>query len=247
MATRTIDRAKRQRNPVKTSRAERQYASKLRRIAESVGAIIDGFPAGDPASVPPIEAMLRRYADALTDWATATASQMIAEVNASDRRAWMQMSQDMSVDLRREIQAAPTGEAMRTLLAEQVTLIKSIPLDAAQRVHDLTLKGIDDATRASEIAAEIQRSGEVAESRAMLIARTEVSRTASTLTQARAQYIGSTGYIWRTAGDSDVRKSHKDMRGKFVPWSTPPTLDGLTGHAGCLPNCRCYPEPVIPE
>ena len=24
-----------------------------------------------------------------------------------------------------------------------------------------------------------------------------------------------------------------------------PTLDGLTGHAGALPKCRCYPEPVV--
>jgi uncharacterized protein with gpF-like domain len=35
------------------------------------------------------------------------------------------------------------------------------------------------------------------------------------------------------------------MDGQFVKWSEPPTLDGLTGHAGALPNCRCYPEPVV--
>ncbi|MDR0067994.1 phage head morphogenesis protein, partial [Acinetobacter sp. 11520] len=30
-------------------------------------------------------------------------------------------------------------------------------------------------------------------------------------------------------------------------WDNPPTLDNLKGHAGCLPNCRCYPEPSIPD
>ncbi|MCY1351943.1 phage head morphogenesis protein, SPP1 gp7 family [compost metagenome] len=114
-------------------------------------------------------------------------------------------------------------------------------------MHDLTLQGIEDSTRANEIAKEIQRSGEVATSRAQLIARTEVSRTAATLTEARAKATGSEGYIWRTAHDGTVRSSHKAMEGKFVPWSTPPTLDKLTGHAGCLPNCRCWPEPVIPK
>jgi uncharacterized protein with gpF-like domain len=38
------------------------------------------------------------------------------------------------------------------------------------------------------------------------------------------------------------------MEGKFVAWDKPPKLtDGTTGHAGEFPNCRCYPEPVIPE
>ncbi|HBB8701832.1 TPA: phage head morphogenesis protein, partial [Escherichia coli] len=27
----------------------------------------------------------------------------------------------------------------------------------------------------------------------------------------------------------------------------PPTLDGMTGHAGELPNCRCYKEIVFPN
>jgi hypothetical protein len=31
-------------------------------------------------------------------------------------------------------------------------------------------------------------------------------------------------------------------------WDSPPTLDNLVvGHAGALPNGRCWPEPVIPE
>lgn len=80
-----------------------------------------------------------------------------------------------------------------------------------------------------------------------VIARTEVARTSSVLTQARAEHAGSTGYIWRTARDGDVRPSHKAMNGRFVRWGEPPTLDNLRGHAGCLPNCRCYADPVIPD
>ncbi|EFO4716945.1 phage head morphogenesis protein, partial [Escherichia coli] len=44
----------------------------------------------------------------------------------------------------------------------------------------------------------------------------------------------------------DVRHSHREMEGKFVEWGKPPTLDGMTGHAGELPNCRCYKEIVFP-
>ena len=238
---------KRNRNPVKTNRAERLYESQLSKVARQVGSIVNGFPLGDPDSGPRVSSVLARYADLLNDWAVSTASQMLTEVNQQDRKAWATMSENMTSSLREEIRTAPTGAVMKNLLAEQVTLIKSIPLDAAKRVHELTLKGIEDGTRGSEIAKEIQRSGEVAEGRAKVIARTEVSRTASTLLEARAKAVGSEGYIWRTSGDTDVRHSHEKMNGQFVRWDSPPTLDKLTGHAGCLPNCRCYPNPVIPE
>lgn len=141
---------------------------------------------------------------------------------------------------------------MQLLMHDQVALIKSIPLEAAKRVHDWTLTGIEEATRSREVAAEILRSNEVAASRATLIARTEVARTASKLTESRARYVGSDGYIWRTSGDSDVRESHRQMNGKFVRWDEnggegAHLTDGTTCHAGQIYNCRCYPEPVIPE
>jgi len=242
----TLDRKpKAGKNPPKTGRAERVYAKQLESIARHVGEIINGFEPGDISAVPSLTQMLSKYAEALRPWATATANKMLGEVNARDIESWRDLGNAISVGLRNELINAPVGAAVSDLLRQQVTLITSIPTEAAQRVHDLTIKGLEDSRRYNEYVEEIERSGDVAKSRAILIARTEVSRTASTLTQARAEYIGSEGYNWRTAHDGSVRYSHKKMEGKFVYWSAPPTLDNLTGHAGCLPNCRCYPEPVL--
>lgn len=131
--------------------------------------------------------------------------------------------------------------------AEQVTLIKSLPLQAAQRIQDLATGTIYSGARTDEIVKEILKTGEVTEARARLIARTETSRAASNLLEARARYVGSEGYIWHTVKDMRVRHSHEEMEGKYVRWSEPPTLDGLTGHAGTTPNCRCWAEPVLPD
>jgi len=236
-----------QRNPVKKRGIEQRYGSQLTKVAEQVGAIIQPFPPGDLRHVPSIERLLRAYADMLEGWATQTASNMLMDVALRDAQTWRVLARDLGRSLHAEIRTAPTGAVMRQLLAEQVQLIRSIPLEAAERVHRLTLEGIENSTRAATIAQDIMESGDVARSRALLIARTEVTRTATTLTQARAEHIGSEGYIWRTAGDGDVRPSHRAMNGKFVRWDSPPTLDNLTGHAGCVPNCRCYAEPVIPD
>lgn len=190
---------------------------------------------------------LEQYAHILTPWAQAVGQRMVTEVAARDERSWFQISERMGKALRQEIATAPTGEVMRERMAEQVKLITSLPTEAAERVHKLALEGIAQGWRADRIADEIMTTGEVTRARANMIGRTEVSRTATLLTQARAEHVGSEGYNWRTAQDSDVRASHKAMAGKFVKWTEPPTLDGLTGHAGALPNCRCFCEPVIPD
>lgn len=233
---------------VRARKAEVQYARQLRKVARHIGDLVMGlFDAADPASAGIVERALRRYAPAIEAWASSVGGRMVAEVAARDRKAWMAVSREMGTAIHREIERAPVGAILRQRLVDQVSLITSLPTEAAERVHQLTIEGLSNGARASEIAAEIMRSGEVSTARANLIARTEVSRTATAFTEARAESIGSEGYIWRTAGDSDVRDSHRGMAGKYVPWKSPPTLDGMTGHAGQFPNCRCYPEPVIPD
>lgn len=235
---------------VRARKLEARYATQLRQIARQVGLIVEGWAGDDVvdlSQVPGLQRTLERYADAITPWARASAGRILAEVAIKEKASWAQQAKAMSSSLRRELMNAPTGEVLRTYLGEQVELIRSLPIEAGQRVHRLTLKGLERGTRAPEIAREIMRTGEVTQSRANTIARTEISRTASGLVMARATHVGSEAYVWRTSKDADVRPSHKRMEGRVVRWDNPPTLDGLRGHAGMLPNCRCYPEPIIPE
>lgn len=233
--------------------ADRTYARQLRGVARQIGAVVKAFaPNGQVNDMDALQSTLTRYAEILRPWARAVGLAMLNDVARRDESAWFEHGNEMGRLLRKEIAGAPTGEMMRALLEEQVGLITSLPIEAAQRVHLLTTESLINSSRASEIAAEIMRSGHVAESRATLIARTETARSATMLTQARAQFAGSSGYIWRTAHDSDVRASHKAMDGVFVPWNQPPTfVEGVhkktshTYHAGCFPNCRCWCDPQL--
>lgn len=243
----SFDRARGEPSFVQARKAERYYGAQLRKIARHIGELVSGSPPSDILQSAILGDRLRKYAELIAPWAKSVATRMLADVSRRDREVWRSRSLEIGTLLRREIDDAPTGEVMRGLMAEQVGLITSLPTEAAERVHRLVIEGMSNSTRAASVAEEILRTGLVTKSRATLIARTEVGRAHTTLTQARAEHIGSEGYIWRTAHDSDVRPSHRRMEGKFVEWGTPPTLDGLTGHAGALPNCRCYCEPVIPE
>ena len=228
--------------------AERHYGAQLRKVAAQVGRLADttaGDP-DDPATVARLTAILRRYAQDIRPWARTAAAAMLADVNRRDERAWLRLSNLMGSELEHEIRNAPTGAKMLQLLEEQVDLITSIPLDAAQRVHKLATQNLVSGTRADQIARAIQSSAHVSRGRANLIARTEVGRASGALTQARAEYVGSPGYFWMSLGDVDVRPEHKKLNGTFHRWDKPPYAgSGMHYHAGMGPNCRCFPQPVI--
>ena len=175
---------------------------------------------------------------------------MALDVNRHTEADWGKNSKEIGLQLSNLIDNAPVGQVMRSIVNEQVQYIKSLPSEAVNRVayfHNKAMSAVSSGQRASEFTDEIYATGDVIKSRAKLIARTEIGRASTALTQTRALTVGSTGYIWRTAHDGDVRHSHQKMEGEFVRWDNPPTLDGMTGHAGALPNCRCYCEVVIPE
>jgi SPP1 gp7 family putative phage head morphogenesis protein len=234
---------------IRARKAESGYIRQILKVTRWIGDLVNHlYDPEDPNTANIIDRALNDYSRHIEGWANSVATRMVTEVAARDRKAWMEASRRMGRALRQEIDTAPTGEVMRARIADQVELITSLPLDAAERVHRLTREGIVQGTRANEIAKEIMRSGEVSASRARLIARTEVSRTSTELTRARAEHVGSTHFIWRTAGDSDVRPSHRRLNGKTFAWGDPPECDpGHHALPGAIWNCRCYAEPVIDE
>lgn len=233
-------------NPKLIRKMEIRYSRQLRKIAGYIDTLVKGFNVNDPRTHPLIVSALNEYANTLDFWAKNAAGRIITDVALRDEKTWLIYAQDLSRGVKDQIRNTDIGAVYQQLLNEQIRLIKSLPLEAAQRVSDLSTRALIEGSRASELSSLILATGHVTKSRANTIARTEVSRAQSVFTQARAENLGSDGYIWRTSDDLDVRDSHKAMNGKFVKWDEPPTLDKMTGHAGCLPNCRCYCEPLLP-
>lgn len=225
------------------------YERALRGVAREVGKLIRGYSSNDPLNPDTGQSLnqaLKQYAEIIGPWALHLASGVIGSVDNQDKFAWRQHSREMSVALRKEIESAPIGDTLKDLMQQNVLLIKSIPLQAAERVHKLIQENMMQSGRATEIAEKIMATEGVTRSRATLIARTEISKAGVALTQSRALYIGSDGYTWRTVGDKIVRPSHKAMNGVFVKWTEPVTLDNMVGHAGGFPNCRCWTDVQIP-
>jgi SPP1 gp7 family putative phage head morphogenesis protein len=240
--------------------AQRSYGASLRQYAKVITRIIEHHAEGTPPIVPPhrmpeLNYALERYRAASIPWASRTAARMLYEVDRRNKTAWMKNTQKMGLAIRQELVATPVGATVESLLALQVDLITSLPTDAAARVQEASMAALTTGARYPEREAEIEAAlraahpddiGNWMKSRATLIARTETARSASVLTQARAEYIGSTHYIWKTAGDARVRENHRKLNNTTQAWADPPESDPpLHSHPGQIWNCRCLAIPVI--
>ena len=188
---------------------------------------------------------LEEYSQLLAPWAQDVMLKIVEMSDAQNIGMWRELGAKLTERLQTLTTKDAVAQAIYDLSKEGARLITSIPVDIAVEVEAAAQAAAITGTRHEALSEYIASRGQVAMSRAELIARTETARQTTILTQTRAVSIGSGGYIWRTADDGRVRPSHAAMDGQFVKWSEPPTLDGLTGHAGALPNCRCYPEPVV--
>lgn len=221
--------------------AERAYERVLRNLASRIAGVLTGH---EPRKA---EDILREYARAITPWARQSAANMLGGVARGNLAQFRRISSRMGIDMRAFLAGDPVGQVVERRIEENTALITSLPLEAARRVGALAHEGLVTGRRAEDMAEEVRRLGDLTRSRARCIALTEVSKASTALTQARAENVGSEGYIWRSMRDGSTRPSHRGMEGKYVPWDQPPTLNRMTGHAGEFPYCRCYPEPVIPR
>lgn len=221
------------------------YESQLRKVANVTGNIVTHWYQSGDVTGASLQQLLKAYSQLLRPWADKVAWRMLTEIDAKSMQTWRVLGNEISARLKYDLQHTPVGHRMRQLLHDQVEQVTTIPLKAAKRLERLTLASLTGGPRAKELAEEIMASATVAKSDATRLARTSVSAAATALVQARAEYIGSEGYIWETVRDLDVRSSHKKMQGKFIRWNDPPTLDNYTAHAGQFAHCRCWPRPVI--
>jgi SPP1 gp7 family putative phage head morphogenesis protein len=232
--------------------AESGYARHLRALSRHIGELVRSiYDAERPAeSAAEAAEALRRYAKLIDPWARAVGRRMLVDVSARDATAWRRLSREIGARFADEVLGdTATSALIRERLDEQVRLITSLPEEAASRVMALAREGLTTGRRADQLREDILRTGQVTVSRANLIARTETGRAASEVTRARAEFIGSDGYIWRTAHDADVRERHRELEGTFHRWDDPPIAgeSGERAHPGAIYNCRCHPEPIVPR
>lgn len=120
-------------------------------------------------------------------------------------------------------------------------LIQSVETKLLSDVEDTVVRAIQQGTHVKQLRKEIQKKFDVSKNRANLIARDQVGKFYSQLTEHRQTDLGIKEYIWSTSLDERVRDTHASLEGQKFSWDNPPSV----GHPGWDFQCRCEAIPVL--
>lgn len=124
-------------------------------------------------------------------------------------------------------------------VADNASLIKSIPTVAADRAQGIVQQMVENGSRWETIAKQLEKELEITKNRAQLIARDQVSKYNAALNQANQRAAGIQSYVWRGVKDNRERPEHLALEGQVFSWDHPSYL----GNPGEPIRCRCWAEP----
>jgi len=132
---------------------------------------------------------------------------------------------------------------------ETMQWIKKMRDDTLQQWTSQTLRQMAEGKGLPEILSEFDGMVEQRKGHAKMVARTQISTFNSLTSKARAQNLGITKAIWRTAGDERTRTCHQARDGKeyLLSEGLYSSCDGKTLLPGTDYNCRCTAIMIIPE
>lgn len=236
---------------------EKQFTHYLMRIVKDISQLFNGVKS-------PREAcdLITKYADSkqFNNLVDTSVKKMVTHLYVGEKQTWRQAAAEsiqgkaIYQELRRETSNTYMGMIIDKIVQDNANLIKTIPSltvrrDLTKMIQELQMKGMRPEEITDRIAGKCP--GLLAY-QIRRIARTESSKAASALTNARCDVMGIHWYEWSTCEDERVRDSHAHMNGILCRWSDPPAPEQLAGqastghyHPGNIYNCRCIALPVI--
>lgn len=204
-----------------------------------------------------IERAKRRAAELVDSYARRVeASLRPRELAAVAAKFGKRTSEFQKAQLARQVRAAASVDLNKIALvekgikssvdgwiAENVTLIKTMPPVYFDDVKEQVLGAIERGTRHEVLARQMVERYQIPQNRAALIARDQVGKLYGNLNGQRQQNLGVTRYVWRTVRDNRVRDDHELRDGEAFGWDSPPE----DGNPGEPINCRCYAEPDLSD
>lgn len=158
----------------------------------------------------------------------------------------------------------PLRQVMRANVAENVALIKSIPVQFAERIEGAIYRAITGGGTLKEITSVLHKSGAKSLRRAKLIAGDQTRKVFTTLAVKRMEQVGIQKYKWvhthagkthrpyhlrKWDGVSGKKDGHPNgLNGFIFDMNHLPIIDERTGERGLpsrLPFCHCLLQPVI--
>lgn len=141
------------------------------------------------------------------------------------------------------------NNAVQSIVAENVALIKSLPEKLAPELEGIIMRSVRSGRDLSGVVEDLHKRFEVARHRAAFIAEDQTNKASEALSRVRMQEMGIDRAEWvHVTRSIDARATHKNMDGRSF-YLSEGMFDPGAGRRiqpGELPRCRCTKRPLIP-
>ena len=143
-------------------------------------------------------------------------------------------------------------DALKAIVAENVSLIKSIPEQYLGQVEGMVMRSVVAGGDLATLTKGLQKRYSITRKRAELIAHDQNSKATGKIQQLRYTEIGIEKAIWRHSHAGKVpRPTHVANDGKEFDvkkgWYDPDPKVKRHILTGELINCRCFFTPILPD
>jgi len=181
------------------------------------------------------------------------ASNMVTRVSSvNGKKTTQRINNAIGVDVGNIIKGENLSEFVEMQSIKNSQLIKSVPDDAIEDIRRIVLNGLSEGLRAEEIAKQISGNNPSSvfnkmNNRINTIARTEVAKLNSQITNKRLSNLGIVRAVWDATLDNRVRECHRARDGKEYDISVGlySGCDGKTLQPAEEINCRCVARPIV--
>lgn len=166
--------------------------------------------------------------------------------SASVHKSLKQLSGGLSLGTR--TLDADTKEVLKASIAENVSLIKSIPQKYLGRVEGMVMRSITHPEGRNYLDRELAKSYDITKRRAKFIASDQTRKANAAISAGRLQKLGVKKFEWIHVPNSHPRELHEKLDGKIFEWDNPPEIQknpSIRGYPAQLPGCHCEAAPVF--
>lgn len=154
----------------------------------------------------------------------------------------------LGFDLKFKYHSAKERAMFKSIVTQNVNLIKSIASEHLTRVTGVVLRGIESGHDLGRMTEEMEKSFGVTERRAAIIARDQTNKATQNLSRQRLMDYGVTKGKWQhSSAGNTYRESHVEMDGEIYDLDEgcyDPDYGDYIQPAE-LVNCHCFCVPVI--
>ena len=153
------------------------------------------------------------------------------------------------LSLKTHLGGAELSNITTASVAENVSLIKSIPQQYLDKVQGAVMRSITSGNGLQDLAPALEQYEGQTHRRATNIALDQTRKVYGAVNGARMRSIGLKQFMWHhSGGGAHPREDHVEMDGGIFDFDDLPVIDVNTGERG-LPgqavNCRCVASPIF--